>query len=668
MLRYGFVELNVALGIAVRWIHLAASLFVVGALSAPLIVGHSPRPAARLWEDGVLRRARWGLLVALAAGLGALGYQVAIVEGRGAAALETAALGRVLLETQGGQVWLARHGLLLLLGVFLVLRGDTSHRVDWLGARAEAALLALAALTLLAAAGHAAAVEPGTAMAIGVDGLHLVAAGVWAGALLPIAGLMARASEEQNAEVRPHAVLAARRFSRLALGAVLGLLASGIWAALTQVGTVAGLLGTAYGRLLLVKLGLLMPILGLAGLNRRRLLPALAGEAATLGRPALRGLARSMRIEATLALLLVGVVAALGTTPPARHLDPGWPFSFRLTLAALEGAPALQTRALIGSQLVVLGLAALLAALLLGRARRTALVVALALGGAGLVLLGPALAVDAYPTTYRRPAVTYHASSIADGIRLYQGHCAACHGATGSGDGPAGRGLPRPPADLRAPHTAQHTAGDLFWWISQGIARGGMPGFGGQLSEDERWNLVNFVRALASAAAGRGLGPQVEPGRPWLVAPDFSFSVGPMPPQSLRDFRGRRIVLLVLYALPASRPRLVQLAQSYTILSLLGVEPIAVPRDAAPDAIRRLGSEPRILFPVVTDGARDIVDTYSLLAEAPHAEFLIDRAGYLRARWVAAGPASRDVNLLLAEIQQLNEEPATTPAADEHVH
>jgi putative copper resistance protein D len=668
MVRYTFVELNAAIGIGIRWIHLAASVLVLGALSAPLIVGRSPRATAVAWEERVVGRARWLLLVALAAGLGTLGYQTAVVEGHMSAALETAALGRVLLETRSGHVWLARHGLLLLLGAFLLLRGDISRRVDWLAARGQAMLLGLVALGLLGASGHAAAVEPGTALAIAVDTLHLVAAGVWAGALPPIAALMAAASEERGADVRPHAVLGAHRFSRLALIAVLGLLASGIWSTSSHVGSVAGLVGTAYGRLLLVKLALVPAILALAAVNRWRWLPALAGEATAVGRPALQRLRRTMSIEAALTLVLLGIVAALSTTPPARHLEPTWPFSYRLTLTALEDAPDLQLRALIGSQLAVLGLAALVAAFLIGTARRAIFAAALGLGGAGLVVLLPALAVDAYPTTYRRPTVTYHASSIVDGSRLYREHCAGCHGATGDGDGPAGQGLPRRPANLNAPHTAQHTAGDLFWWLSHGIPRGGMPGFGEQLTEDQRWDLVNFVRALGARGAARALGPEVEPGRPRFVAPDFSFAVGPMPPQSLRDFRDRRIVLLVLYTLPASRPRLAQLARNHQLLALLGVEPIAVPRDAMPDAIQRLGTDPPALFPIVTDGAQVIVEAYSRLSDASHVEFLIDRAGYLRTRWAPQGPPVREVNRLLADIQQLNEEPAGTPPADEHVH
>jgi putative copper resistance protein D len=280
--------------------------------------------------------------------------------------------------------------------------------------------------------------------------------------------------------------------------------------------------------------------------------------------------------------------------------------------------------------------------------------------GAGIML--PPLAVDAYPTTYRRPVVTYQAASIVEGASLYQTHCAACHGRTGAGDGPARPALPRPPADLRAAHTAQHTAGDLFWWITAGIPAARMPAFGGVLDDDQRWHVINFVRALGSGQGARRLAPGLA--APELVAPDFTFAVGPTPPRALKDFRGRRIVLLVLYTLPASRPRLEELATRYDGLVLRGVEVVAVPRDAAPDAIRQLGDEPRILFPVVTDGAREIVGAYDLFAAGPHAELLVDRQGYLRARWTMPPDAAQ----LLAHIDRLNTEPLVAPPADEHTH
>ena len=53
-----------------------------------------------------------------------------------------------------------------------------------------------------------------------------------------------------------------------------------------------------------------------------------------------------------------------------------------------------------------------------------------------------------------------------------------------------------------------------------------------------------------------------------------------------------------------------------------------------------------------------------------HMEFLIDRSGYLRARWLPGGPPPgwSDIKVLLAEIQALNQETAVVAPPDEHVH
>jgi hypothetical protein len=167
----------------------------------------------------------------------------------------------------------------------------------------------------------------------------------------------------------------------------------------------------------------------------------------------------------------------------------------------------------------------------------------------------------------------------------------------GWGDGPAGVGLPRKPADLTAAHTAQHTAGDMFWWITRGIPAGGMPGFAGALSEDDRWDLINFIRALSSADAARILSPAVEPNRPRVIAPDATIALGPMPARSLKEFRGVRTVLLVFFTLPDSRGRLDVLARSYETLQALGVEIVGVPVAGGDGVLSRLGGNPPIYFP-----------------------------------------------------------------------
>ena len=342
----------------------------------------------------------------------------------------------------------------------------------------------------------------------------------------------------------------------------------------------------------------------------------------------------------------------------------------------MAGLPGTGARLLIGSQLAFLGLLAALIAWLLGR-RRGLLVGlgALALL-AGLWIALPPLAVDAYPTTYRRSPLPYQAASVAKGIALYTARCAVCHGRAGKGDGPGGAGLPKLPADLTAPHTGQHTAGDLFWWITQGIRVSGMPAFGETLAEDERWDLINFLRALAAGEQARTLTPLVERNRPRVVAPDFSYAVGPTPPRSLKEFRGRWMALVVLFSLPESRQRMDQLAAAYREIEFSGTEVVAVPMDADPAIIGRLGATPPILFPVVTEGADEISRAYTLFSRTPdspaprHTEFLIDRQGYLRARWIPAdgGRGWDDLGTLRAQIGVLDKEQPSGPAPDEHVH
>jgi alkyl hydroperoxide reductase subunit AhpC len=140
--------------------------------------------------------------------------------------------------------------------------------------------------------------------------------------------------------------------------------------------------------------------------------------------------------------------------------------------------------------------------------------------------------------------------------------------------------------------------------------------------------------------------------------------VGPTPPRALKEYRGQRSVLVVLYTLPGSRARLAALATSYETLAPLGVEIVSVPTDAAPDAIKRLGAAPRILFPVVTDGAAEIVATYGMFARGPHAEFLVDRQGYLR----TIDTRGVDTGTLVANAEALNRERIVAAPAAEHVH
>jgi len=670
-----------AFGVAVRWIQLACALSLVGIFALLLLAGRSDRGTARAWEGRVIAWTRRLVLALIAAGVATLGYQAAAVTDRAGALLEPAIWLRLLWQSHFGTVWLMRHAVVLLLAALVLLREREASPADWTAWRAESLALAAAGAAAMAWAGHAAAVEPGALAAALIDAVHIGAAGAWLGALWPLSALLRAASRESGADARPFAVLAVRRFSHLALVAMLIVVATGIGNAWIEVGSVQALVGTRYGRLLLLKLLVLAAVLVIAAMNRSTL-PALSGEAATIGRPAMAQLARFVKWEGALALLILGVTSWLVLTPPGRHDSPYWPFAHRLAYDAMAGFPGVKARVVIGSQLAVLGALGLIIGALV-KQRRGLIAAASAAGVViGLWVALPPIAVDAYPTTYLRPKVPYQAASIDSGAALFAQHCAVCHGRTGTGDGPGGAGLPRPPADLTAPHTGQHTAGDLYWWLTHGIPASGMPAFSQILSEEDRWDVINYLRALSAGWQARSLTPSIDSTEVKLVAPDFVFSVGPTPERSLKALRGSAAVLLVLFSLPDSRARLVQLAEVYGELQFLGAEVIAMPLDADPRILSRLGGDPPILYPVATDGPAEIVPAYALFRRAitpdgvrpnlpmpRHIEFLIDRQGYLRARWIP-GHGIRgwdDLTELRSELADLGREaPASLP--EEHVH
>jgi mono/diheme cytochrome c family protein len=73
-------------------------------------------------------------------------------------------------------------------------------------------------------------------------------------------------------------------------------------------------------------------------------------------------------------------------------------------------------------------------------------------------------------------------------------NCVSCHGPGGKGDGPAAAALPPPkPANWTSAAVQKETDGELFWKMSNG--RGAMPPWK-HLPEQERWEIVNYIRTL----------------------------------------------------------------------------------------------------------------------------------------------------------------------------
>ena len=77
--------------------------------------------------------------------------------------------------------------------------------------------------------------------------------------------------------------------------------------------------------------------------------------------------------------------------------------------------------------------------------------------------------------------------AVAAGANLFDQHCAECHGqlAEGGRKGPS----------LRADPVQQATPGTLFWILTNGVVRRGMPVWS-KLPEPERWQLVSYLKSL----------------------------------------------------------------------------------------------------------------------------------------------------------------------------
>jgi copper transport protein len=85
-------------------------------------------------------------------------------------------------------------------------------------------------------------------------------------------------------------------------------------------------------------------------------------------------------------------------------------------------------------------------------------------------------------------------ASTARGRDLYLANCAACHGTTGAGDGLTAAGLVPGPGNLASSVPAR-TDGELAYLIASGTVATRMPAFSITLSENDRWDLVNYLRA-----------------------------------------------------------------------------------------------------------------------------------------------------------------------------
>jgi putative copper export protein/mono/diheme cytochrome c family protein len=598
-----------------RGLHLAAMLSLLGAAGFVAWI----LPAAGPSPEGLCRRlirVCWASgVVALLAGLAWFTLQAAAIADAGNATEIWAALAPVAQHTRYGGTLMVRLALLLFATLAamtaqppaVIVRYDPDVQPRERGRLIPQAtavtltiILVAIALALQGVIGHAGA----TGGAIGnslvlSEALHLLAAGLWLGALLPL---------WMSLRVLPPAAAAAvcHRFSPIGLACVLVLAGTGFAQGLELIGSLPALFGTHYGHIALVKIALFLLALLLAAVNRLWLSDRLAVG----GTDARRHLLGSVAVESAIGLAIITAAALLASSVPSMHETPVWPFSWQFSLVTLREDADFRQEVVFSLLAIGGAIIAITAAFLFRRFRLPALILLLAI----IFWRGPSLSLlttEAYPTSFQTSPTGFSAAAITHGQVLFARNCVACHGPEGEGNGPAAAALRIKPADLTQPHIQEHTDGEMFWFLTHGIddLEGGlaMPGFAAALSPDDRWALIDYVRAHNAAVAIEQDAAFDKPAH----APTLPITCNGIPATSTADLRGHA-VLVVLGDTAASVP-------TQDAITLF------VPADD-------LKPEPGTC--VAADPAA--WNAYAVLADLPPDEaaataFLIDPNGWLRA-------------------------------------
>ena len=329
-----------ALRTATQLLGYAGSALLIGGSAFLFLLwpaGHASSRLRRLMVGGVV--------VAAVGSVGALLVQGPYVAGRGVGGLLD---GGLLTETLGssyGRPLLLRVLAVALsvpvLGIWPPLPDGEEAGPGGVAAIGNAVLLA-ASFSLT---GHAAEASP-RLLAEAADGIHLAAAGIWLGGLAVLLfAYLPTVAESPPSSAGPAGVSdVLARWSRVAMASVGLLVVTGSYQAWRETRALDALAGTTYGRLLIVKVSVVVVLLLVAAVARSTVLRSARGgapaPAASASGPG-SGPGRLRRVVGVEALLGVGVLAVtsfLVATPPARS-SYGPPFSASVQGKDAEGTP-----------------------------------------------------------------------------------------------------------------------------------------------------------------------------------------------------------------------------------------------------------------------------------------------------------------------------------------
>lgn len=560
------------LGVVARWLTVLAALTLTGTFAfVPLMLS----PALRLLDGMTVRltgnrrmipesavqdstaaevgsvmtsrllRVAGATLALLLVGVVLLLFVEADVAGR--------SVGDWLTDSRRGTLWLVRAGLMVLIGAGLLVvardvRGQGAGAVSRTWAWALLTAFGAGALLTQSLGSHSAALRSQETLATVIDWLHLLAVAVWVGGLVQLGVTVLPSLSPLGGPPRTRLLAGLiPRFSLLAGASVAVIIASGIYQTLRLIGGWSAFTDETWGRALLIKLALFVPLLALAAFNLLVVRPRLAGLAGRLDQSAreaaarLRaGFRRAVLAEAGVAVVILAVVGVLiGNSPSkATGLTPSGPFRpfvldasaeglrgrlvlspgriglnrFDLTVTADSGEP------LVSGTEVVLRITTLdqdtgiseAKTEALGGGRFTATGTYLSTVGlweiAGLVRRPSADEVKlsfvlSLTSLTGQPEVRENrpAAPLERGRELYQQNCISCHGSGARGDGPIAPALNPRPVDLTV-HIPLHPDQAVANFIANGIPRTAMQAWKEQFTDEEIQAIINYLRQVAEQA------------------------------------------------------------------------------------------------------------------------------------------------------------------------
>ena len=572
------------------------------------------------------------------------------------------ALKNIILNTRFGLIWLIKF---LLLGILFALINKTKFYNAII-------IILLVILGSSSLTGHAISANI-SYIAIPSNFIHIISLSAWFGCL-PF--LFFNLFKFNKKEIDKKPLIKFSKFSGYNISIII---LSGIILALINLDySFPALIGTNYGQIIIIKIIFILLALCCALYLRMHFINNKKKFILNFNAY------KILLLEIIFSLFIFTIGIALSQIIPGAHEEIKWPMNFRISVdVALENSFNVKSIFIIAIIIsIIIGVAFM--DYLLNRNVKRFILGYVPLVGILLITSAYILSIEAYPVTYKQASIPYSAISISNGKNLYRKNCIDCHGYSGHGDGIlVNNELEILPANLTEPHTAYHTAGDIYWWLTNGMPPSIMPSFKDVLSEDDRWDIINFLRTLSSGYEARIISDKIVNKKPWLPAIDFDFVTNKGNYGRLSQFRKNKfVILIILNDLEQNYIRINNFINLYGDIKAVKGEIILIPDQnlIKSNTFKKLVQD--IPFIVVYDGSQEIIDTYNLYRRTidnldkndenentEYLEFLIDKYGYIRSKWKKNETNNiKQVSDYLLTIKKLEKEGKILNIPDEHVH